>query len=162
MSLQFSLPQNAQVVEILNPAADAAGRTGAYVTLKNMHKAWLVFHITQGNAATIQLSVNQATTVTGTSAKAITVATPIWSDLDTSTNDTLTARTAAVNYTTDAGLKNKIVVFEINPADLDVANGFDCITGVTGASNAANITECILYGVNNRFMQATPPSAVVN
>lgn len=162
MPLQFSLPQNAQVVELLAPAADAAGRTGAYATLKNMHKAWIVVHITQGNAATIALTVNQATAVAGTSAKAITVATPIWANQDTATNDTLTAQTAAVSFTTSAAVKNKIVVFELNPSDFDVANGFDCVTVATGASNAANITQAMLYGVNNRYMQSTPPSAVTN
>jgi hypothetical protein len=35
------------------PAADAAGRAAAAaVSLKNVGKAYLVFHITQGNAAT--------------------------------------------------------------------------------------------------------------
>lgn len=162
MSLPFSLPQNAQVVEVLAPAADAAGRTGAYITLKNMHKAWIVFHTTQGNAATIALTINQAKDVSGTSAKAITVSTPIWANQDTATSDALTSQTAAVSFTTSSAVKNKVVVFELNPADFDVANGFDCVTLATGASNAANITQAMLYGVNNRYMQATPPSAVTN
>jgi len=162
MAFNFSLPQNGHIAELLDPATDAAGRTGSYVTLKNCHKAWIVVHIQQGNAATIALSVNQASDVSGTGAKAITVATPIWSNLDTATNDTLTARTAAVSYTTDAGVKNKIVVFEISPADLDVANGFDCITVVTGASNAANVTQAMLYTYATRYQQATPPSNTVN
>lgn len=162
MPLQVSLPQNGQIIEMLTPAADAAGRTGAYVTLKNAHKAWIVCHIAQGNAATVALTVNQAKDVSGTSAKAISVAVPIWSNLDTSTSDTLVSRTAAVSYTTDAGLKNKIVVFEINAADFDVANGFRTVTVATGASNASNVTQAMCYFFNDRFMQATPPSGTTN
>jgi hypothetical protein len=36
-----------------------------------------------------------------------------------------------------------MVVFEIDPASLDVANGFDCVYLSTGASNAANITAAL-------------------
>lgn len=162
MSFQFSLPQVGAVVELLAPAADAAGRSSNYISLKNFHKAWLVAHITQGNAATIALTVNQATAVAGTSAKAITVNTPIWANQDTATSDALVAQTAAVSFTTSAAVKNKIVVIEINPTDMDVNNGFDCINISTGASNAANITQAMLYGIFNRYQQATPPSAVVD
>jgi hypothetical protein len=102
MSTSFTLPQNYKIVSALNPATDAAGRTGAYVSLKNAIKATLVVHVTQGNAATIALSLSQATAVAGTGAKAVSATFPIWSNLDTATSDTLVARTAAASYTTDA------------------------------------------------------------
>ena len=35
MSRTFSLPQQAQIVSLLDPATDAAGRTSGYVSLKN-------------------------------------------------------------------------------------------------------------------------------
>lgn len=162
MSFPISLPQNGAIVELLDPATDAAGRTSPYVSLKLFHKAWIIFHVQQGNAATIALTVNQAKDVSGTSAKAITVNTPIWANQDTSASDALTAQTAGVSFTTSATLKNKIVVFEINPSDLDVANGFRSIALTTGASNAANVTQAMLYGVFDRYQQATPPSATVN
>jgi len=158
----MNLAENVKIVEALSPAADAGGRTGAYVSLKNCSKAFVVVHITQGNAATVLLSINQAKTVAGGSAKAITVAVPIWVDLDCAASDALVRATAAVNYTTDAGVKHKIVIFQIDPATLDLANEFDCITVVTGASNAANITEALYYLVDHRYQQATPPSAIVD
>ena len=103
----------------------------------------------------------QATDVSGTSSKAIT-ATPIWSNLDTSVNDTLVSRTAAATYTTDAGVKNKTIVFEIVPEQcMDVVNGFRSIAVSTGASNAANITEAQLF-VLGSYEQATPPSTYTN
>jgi hypothetical protein len=158
---QFSLAAQLPPISLLSPAADAAGRTSAYRSLKSALKAYVIVHINQGNAATVLLSLLQAKDVSGGSSKAI-AATPIWSDLDTATSDALVSQTAAATYTTDAALKDKIVVFEILPEQaLDVANGFYTIAISTGASNAANITEAILV-IDGAYEQATPPSALVN
>ena len=133
---------------LLAPAADAAGRTSGYVTLKNAIKAFIVVHITQGNAATVALTPLQAQDVSGTGSKAVN-AVPIWSNLDVSLTSLLTARAAAASYTTDAAVKNKLVVFEILPeAALDVTNGFTTIAIQTGASNAANITFAEIITLN--------------
>lgn len=160
---KFTLPQAMKFVDLLNPAADAAGRAAATaVSLKNWGKAYLVFHITQGNAATILLTPMQASAVAKTGGKVLTNTVPIWADLDTAASDAMVRATDAVNYTTDAGVKNKIVMFEIDPALLDVAGGFDCVYVSTGASNAANITQAYAILVDARYAQATPPSAIVD
>lgn len=155
------IPEKCKIVQALTPATDAAGRTGAYISLKNVNRAWVVCNITQGNAATIQLDVKQASAIAGTGVKALENVVPIWANLDTATNDTLTRATDAVNYTTDAGVKNKVVVFQIDPQLLDINGGFDCITIVTGASNVANITAAV-YVLDMKYAQAVPPSAVVD
>lgn len=162
MATPFSLPQQAKIVNALTPATDAAGRTGAYVSLKNALKAYLVCQVAQGNAATVQVSINQATAVAGTGAKALAVNVPIWSNLDVSVNDTLVRRSDAVNYTTDAAVKNKVVVFEVDPARLDLANGFDCVAPVTGASNVANLTAAYWILTPLRFSEDTPQSSVID
>lgn len=142
------------LVEALAPAADAAGRTGDYISLKNAcGPVYIVVHITQGNAATVALTPKQATKVDGTNVKALTSDVEIWSNLDTATSDAFVKRTSAKDYTTDAALKNKIVVFKIDPASLDTANDFDCITVVTGASNAANITQAMYHICSPRFAE---------
>lgn len=148
-------------IEALAPAADAAGRTGIYVSLKNITGAvFIVCHIAQGNAATVKLTPQQATAVAGTGAKPLTSDVPIWVNLDTAAGDLFTDAAAAKDYTTDAALKNKIVVFEIDPASLDTANGFNCITVTTGASNAANITQAMYSVGGARY--APPPSMIVD
>ena len=161
MSYPFSFPQNAKLVEVLAPAADAAGRTGTAFSLKNAHKAYLIAHITQGNAATVLLTPQQCTTVAGAGAKAIP-ATRVWANLDTSLGDALAQAADAANYTTDAAVKNKVVIFEVDPAQLDVAGGFDCLRLNTGASNAANITQVMGLLMPLRYGDATPPSARVD
>jgi len=158
----MNFAENLKAVQGLQPATDAAGRTGAYISLKNAHKVAVVVHITQGNAATVAISINQASTIAAGDAKALANVVPIWSNLDCAASDALVRRTDAVNYTTDAGVKHKIIIFEIDPAKLDLANGFDCIAVVTGASNADNITSAMYYLVPHRYQQSTPPSAVVD
>src|SRR5579871_1148899 len=101
MARQFSMPYEVPPVGLLPPAADAAGRTSAYHTLKNALKAYIVCHVNQGNAATVQLSVLQATDVSGTNSKAIN-AVPIWLVENTAAADALVAQAAAASFTTDA------------------------------------------------------------
>jgi hypothetical protein len=167
MSSQISLPYEFPPINLLPPAADAAGRTSSYVSLRNALKAWLVVTVNQGNAATVALTPVQATSSAGAGSKAIgglDTVTPIWLVNDTSTStgsDALAVQTAALSFTTDATTKNKIVVFEINPAAvLDVANGFDHIAITTGASNAANITSATLH-ILESFRGASQPTSYV-
>lgn len=154
--------ENGRPVLLAAPATDAAGRTSAYVSMKWYRKAFLIFTCTQGNAATIQLDPKQATTVAGTGAKALTQDCRIWSNLDAATNDTLTRRTDAKTYTTDAAVKNKTVIFEIDAAELDQANSFDCLALTIGASNVANITSVYAILVEPRYPQAATPTAVTD
>lgn len=160
--MNLTIPNQMKVVEAFAPAADAAGRSSDIVSLKNVSKATIIVNLTQGNAATVALTLMQAQDVSGTGAKALANTVPIWSNLDTAATDTLVRRTDGVAYTTDAAVKNKTVIFEVDASQLDVNNGFDCLYVTTGASNAANITQgtFLLHGL--RFQQATPPSAIID
>lgn len=157
----FCIPEMIKPIEALNPATDAAGRTGDYISLKNSKKAYVIAQITQGNAAVVPITIEQATAVAGTASKPITNAVPIYSNLDTAATDTLVRAADAVAYSTDAGLKNKVVVFCIDPAKLDTEGGFDCITVKTAASNALNITAAT-YLVDLDYAGATPPSNIID
>jgi hypothetical protein len=161
MASSFTLPEAAKIVNLLAPAADAAGRTSAYVSLKNYHKAYIVAHINQGAANTVLLSLLQASAVAGTGSKAGPTS-RVWANLDTAASDTLARTTDAATYTTDAGVKIKIVVIEVDPSALDLANSFDCIGVSTGASAAGNITAAVAYLVPSRYPGASLPSAVVD
>lgn len=148
MPTPLNLIDNAHPVQTLKPGADAAGRTGDYVNLKHAAKAFVAFHIDQGNAATIALSLVQATSSGGAGSKAVAVSMRIAASADVSaaSGDILTEQTAAASFTTSAALKPKIVVFEVDPlVHLDVAGGYTWIAGVTGASNAANITQAMVW-----------------
>jgi hypothetical protein len=161
MARQFSMPYQIPPVGLLPPAADAAGRTSAYHTLKNALKAYVVCHINQGNAATVALTLLQAQDVSGTNSKPLG-ATPIWLVANTATSDAVVAQAAAAGFITPATVADKIVVFEIQPeACLDVANGFKTIAVQTSASNAANITEAKLFMLES-YMGQSQPSTLTN
>jgi hypothetical protein len=161
MSAAFCLPQETKLVTALKPQAGAA-LTGAYVSLKNYGRCFVMVDIDQANAATMAISIEQASAVAGTGSKVITVAVPIWANQDCATTDTLVRQTDAVDFTTSAAVKVKKVVFEIDPATLDINNGFDCVCVKTAASNAANITAASYVLTTPRFSGATPASAVVD
>lgn len=156
------LPEVAKIVEALNPATDAAGRAGAYVTLKDAPRCYVIAHIAQGASSTVKLSIQQAQDVEGTGAKTITNAVPIWANLDTSASDSLDRKTDDVSYTTSASLKNKVVVFQVDAASLDTNNGFNSIVVSTGASSASNITSAMYVLTDIRFQSSDTPSAIVD
>jgi hypothetical protein len=156
----FTLPENAKLVGSLKPATDAAGRTGRYISIANLLKVFVVFHIDQGNAATIALDFQQATSNVGAGAKAVVGNRRTWTNLDLVTNDTIARQVDAQSYTTDAGVKEKQVVLELLPSDLDLANGFVWIAPRTGASNVANLTQAMVYGIP-AYPGAGQPSATV-
>ncbi len=152
---------NATIASLLAPAADAAGRTGLYKTLKNALAASIVFKVNQGNAATILVTPLQASAVDGTGSKVLSNNVPIFVMVD----DTLgvwTRVTDAKNYTTSAAVKVKYVRFDIDPSALDVANGFDCIGISTGASNAANITSADAVLGPLRYAEDPPIGAIAD
>lgn len=156
------LLDRANIVNVLAPAADAAGRTGAYVTMKGAHGASIYFKVNQGNAATILVTPLQASAVAGTGSKALSANVPIYVNLDTAASNVWVRVTDAKNYTTDAGVKIKQVRFDIDPDALDIASGFDCIGLSTGASNAANITSADVVLGPLRYAEDVPATAVVD
>lgn len=160
MSKQFNFVYQAPPIGLLAPAADAAGRTSGYKSLRNVSgKVALFCRVNQGNAAQVTFTPLQAKDSSGTGAKAVP-SVPIFFNSNTATSDTLAAQTAAASFQTDAGTNDKIVAFEFDPAELDLANGFNHIAVQTSASNAANITEAWFQALG-RYQQAVPPAAEV-
>ena len=163
MARQYSMVEMFPPIKLLPCAADAAGRTSStYASLRNAEKAWVVVEVNQGNAATVLLSLLQATSDAGAGSKAISAATRIWLNDDTSLatgGDAFTVQTAATTFTTDATTKDKLIVFEIVPeVVLDMVNGFNHIGISTGASNAANITSAAIH-IWGSYQAATPPTS---
>lgn len=160
MSKQFQFSYQAPPVILLPAAADSAGRTGTYKSLRNVSgKIFIVCEVEQGVANPIQVTPLQAKDNAGTGSKAIP-AVPVFYNADTSASDTLVAQAAAANFTTDAAVKDKLVVFEFDVAELDLANGFNHITVQTGASAAGNVTAAHMQAIG-RYQQAVPPASEV-
>ena len=125
-------------VEAIYPQVGAS-ISGLCISMKNILKVLVVVQIQQAATNTVAITIEQSTAVNKDGHTAITEVVPIWSNLDTAASDVLVKRTRAVNYTTDAGQKNKIIIFEIDASKLDAT--YDCINVLTGASNAGNLTS---------------------
>lgn len=158
----FNLAEDVKVVMALKPQVNTGALVGAYVSLKNYAIAHILVETDQANAATLAITIEQASAVAGTGSKVITNVVPIWANQATATNDTLVRATDAVSFTTSAALAQKQVLFRIDPASLDVANGFDCITVKIAASNVANIVGATYILAGSRFHEATPETAVLD
>ena len=146
---QFSLTFQLAPDGLLPPAADAAGRIGTYKPLTGATRVYVVYHLNQGNAATITLSPLQAKDVSGTGAKAISTAKIYANENVALGSSNFVQASDGASYTTGAAIAEKIVVFELDPSDaFDLLNNYATIAAQTGASNAANITsaELFVYG----------------
>ena len=138
----MNLVERTKIVEAITPQAGAA-ITGDYISMKNANHVTVLVHVNQANAATMAITLEQATKVDGTSSKAIATAVPVYLVADAATSDAWVRQTDAVGYTTTAGTTHKVIAFEVDAEDMDVAGGFDCLTVKTAASNAANITSAV-------------------
>lgn len=127
-------PELNAIAELVKFATDAV-RDGIYISLKNVHRAFIVVFIGQlADATQHTLTLKQATagagTAIGTSEKALLVDSPIYINQNCGASNLVTAATATLGvYTTDINqTRSKIVIFEIVPErDMDLANSFDCI-----------------------------------
>jgi hypothetical protein len=153
----FHPVQGAKIVQAIAPQANGSAVNGDYIKFRDAALAFIIIQMAQGNAAQATISIEKATG-DGVGNTAITNAVPIWSNLDCAANDTLVKRADAVNYQLDAALKNKMVVFQVDPSSLGEGYGWGRV--VVGASNAANIVSAEYMLVGIRYKQETPPSAV--
>jgi len=138
----MNLVENAKIVEAITPQAGAA-ITGDYISMQNASHVTVLVHIAQGHADPVAITIEQATKVDGTGSKPLVKEVPIFLVADCATSDAWVRQTDAVALTTSAALKHKIIAFEIDAEDLDIAGGFDCLTVKTAASNALNLTSAM-------------------
>lgn len=155
------IPETTKIVEAIAPQAGGV-ITGDYVSLRDVEAGYVVVHIDQANAAQVPITIEQAQDVAGTNSKAITYPAPVWANQDCTVSDALVRQTDAVSFATSVTAKHKLVIFQIDPAHLDVNNGFDCITVKTAASDPTNITAAQYILADLRYSGATPPSDIVD
>ena len=104
----------------------------------------------------------QATNVAAGGAKALPF-TKVWVNADISATDTLVETAVSNNTFTTATTSdtNLLYVIDIDPATLDIDNGFDCVR--VGTGNAVNAVTCVLYILwDAKYAAATPPSAILD
>jgi hypothetical protein len=162
------LAEELQVAAAFVPVNLAGGANdGDWVSLKNYRHVSVLFFGAAGNAtepATITLE--QATTVAGSNAKALNftrIDKKHTADLFTVGEFTKVTQAAANTYAlgTTMGDKQAIVLIDFNAEDLDVEGGFDCIRGrVADVGTVAQIGAMLYILSDPRY--TPPPSAIAD
>lgn len=158
----MTFAENVKIVEAIKPQTGASARSGDWVSLKNHRKCAIVVQIAMGNAATTAITVDKATSVSGTGESTGIAFGPYWANTTTQSTDTLT-RTGSSSTTSitssSAGTGAELYVIQINAEDL---GNFDCVQVELGASNAANLVSATYYLYEPRFAQPIPPAAITD
>lgn len=162
------LAEELQVAAAFVPVNLAGGANdGDWVSLKNYRHVTLLFFGAAGAATEpATITVEQASKVDGTGAKALnftTVHTKHDADLQTVGQFTKVTQAAANTFPmgTTTGDKQAIVLIDFNAEDLDVENGFDCIRGrIADVGTTAQIGAMLYILSDPRY--TPPPSAIAD
>ncbi len=143
-----------------------AANPGDWMSMKNYERCTIVFFGAAGTAGDDPtLTLEQATTVSGGSAKALNftrIDMKQGSDLYTIGDYTTVTQAAANTYVhTDGAENQKIWLVDVKAEDLDVDNGFDCIRASISDVGTNAQLACLLYLM--RGPRHSPPlSAIAN
>lgn len=154
------LPEQFKIVQGAAPITTNGAVTGDYVSLKNVHRAWVIFELNQAVGHATVCSLMRATAVAPTGGTAVTELVKIWENEATGTSDTLVAQTDAASITMTGDIADKQVVMQIDPELLTAT--FDCIAGKTSASSQSTNHVSMTYILEYRYGQATPPTAITD
>lgn len=158
----LTLAQNLKVIWAAPPQSyTGAAMTAKWVSLKNYGHLSIVISVGAWAGGTAAVTLAQATAVAGTGTKALGFS---WQWNDETTSGTL-VKTAVTSNTFNLSTSsvNKVYVIEVDPATLDIANGFDCVTLAIATPGAnADFYSVAYYLSGARYAQATPPSALVD
>lgn len=157
-----------EIVSAIKPLdLNGAAEAGDWVSLKNYGRLAIVFFASVGsNGTDITLTLEQATAVAGTGAKALNVTEYFHkSGADLLTVEQFTKVTMSAGNTitrTDNDIADQIYVIDIQAEDLDIDNDFDCVRVSANNPGAAKI-GCALYLLYGPKYGTEPPqSAIVN
>ncbi len=162
------LAEELQVAAAFVPVSLAGGANdGDWVSLKNYRHVTILFYGAAGAATEpATITVEQASAVDGTGAKALTFTTIYKkhdANLETVGQFTKVTQTAANTYPlgTTTGDKQAIILIDFNAEDLDVEGGFDCIRGrIADVGTTAQIGAMLYILSDPRY--APPLSAIAN
>ncbi len=157
--MPITIPTTFKKVVAFAPKTTNAALTSQVVSLKNAIRATLTLTFTNAVGFASVPTIKQATDI----AAATNAAGPtcrIWANEDVAATDTLVEQTAGASYTMAADIKNKHIVFEIDPASLTA--GYDCIYCTIATSSQATNFVSGEFEIETNYAQATPPSAILD
>jgi len=159
----MNLTEMFKIVQGIQPRTTNGGFSSDWISLKNVNKAYVVVNLTQAAGHATAFTLAQATVVAGSDTKALTNEALIWANEDCAATDTLVRQTDAKSYTVTNDIKNKMIVFEVDPASaLDVENNFDCISLTVANSGEASNFASIEFYCDMKYREDTPPTVITD
>lgn len=164
MNAPLRLIDTHKIVTGCPPAAlTSTAGDGDYVSLKNYAKLTIVIVVDNGSTVTGgAVTLLQAKTVAAGSEKPLGF-TKAWRNIDTGASDTLAEfAVESDTFTTDTtNAKNLLYVIEVDAADLDVDNDFDCVR--IDVASMANAVGAVLYILHpSRYASPLAISAITD
>lgn len=157
---RITLPQDFKVVQGAAPETTNSGKTADYVSVRNANWLWVIVNLTQAAGHATAITLNRATAVAPTGATTLANNVQVWANEDCAASDTLVKQTDAKAFTVANDIKNKQIVFGVDPATL--GEGYDVVTVVAADSSQATNFWSVTYLLDTKYKQATPPSAIVD
>ena len=156
------LPEQFKIVQGSAGAVTTnGGFVGDTVTLKNVNMAWIVAHFDQATAHATVLNPMRATLAVGAvGSVAIAHNAPNWENNDCAATDTLVRNADATTVTLSADIATHMIVVQIDPAQM--GDTFDCMGCNITTGGAADNFVSIVYYLEMRYAQATPPTAILD
>ena len=161
MSSIVHLPEQFKIVSgTAGIVTTNTGVTCDYVSLKNVNMAWIVLNFHQHAANATVVNPRRATAVLPAGSVAIAHNAPHWLNADVSASDTLVRGSDGITATIDAGVHDQLLVIQIDPAQMgDTYDVLGCV--ITDSTVATNFVS-VLYYLETRYAQATPPAAITD
>lgn len=121
----YALHEIVRPVIAIVPASKSDGSTtnGNVISLKGVGKLGVM--VEGGAGGTLTITMQQCTAVAGTAAKALTTPTECW--IGNNSADNLTRTSLVSTPGTMTLLPSTFGIINIDPSQLDIANGFDCV-----------------------------------
>ncbi len=131
------------------------------VSLKNVNMAWIVCNCFQAGAdATVFNPQRGTAAATPAGMVAIAHNAPNWLNADISVSDTLVRGADGTTAALDAGATDQLLIFQIDPAQL--GDTYDCMRLVITSSGDGTNFVSVIYYLETRYAQATPPTAIAD
>ena len=151
----FKIVQGAAGCETTN-----GGVTGDIVSLKNCNMAWIVLNFDNAVGHATVINPMRATAVLPAGSVAIAHNAPNWVNDAAQTSDTLVRGADGTTVTVGNAISSKVVVIQIDPAQM--GDTFDCMGCNITTGGAADNFVSIVYYLETRYGQATPPAAITD
>lgn len=158
MKGNFFIPEDAQIIRVLNVTAANAG-TVDYIHDALFTDVFFVVSHSGTNDTDLTLVLTEATSAAAGSASTVTATSEYWVDSDHgTTSDALVRQTDAASFVIDPATQGSaLMVIHWDPAKHTGAK--DWITITPSGGHASNYWFVLALGIP-RYAQATPPTAI--